>query len=303
MPGAGCATAGRSSCTACRATWRSAPTLCGRCRRRRALSSRGWRASDPSPWSSRCYRQPISFPRRRTPSSVTSFSGATSSARPIRRFLEWLGGPAARQSSAEQAQRRFAFLKLAIQRRDHAIRPLQRRDLAAQRERDRRLALRARRGLGRRPLLAAATTRCRPVICYLDRGIGAAIRRARTRLPGGGATRSAIIRMPRERMIGSGIASSLIHEVGHQARGPARPGRTRCGRSCRRLQRAGRDGAGRGELWERWISEIVADFWSVARLGIASTIGLMGVVSLPRAFVFRAQYRRPASRCRGFGSS
>ena len=56
-----------------------------------------------------------------------------------------------------------------------------------------------------------------PVICYLDRGIGAAIRRARTRLPGGGANPVAIIRVPRERMIGNGIASSLIHEVGHQA--------------------------------------------------------------------------------------
>ena len=56
-----------------------------------------------------------------------------------------------------------------------------------------------------------------PVICYLDRGIGAAIRRARTRLPGGGANPVAVIRVPRERMVGSGIASSLVHEVGHQA--------------------------------------------------------------------------------------
>ena len=61
-----------------------------------------------------------------------------------------------------------------------------------------------------------------PVICYLDRGVGAAIRRARTRLPGGGANPVAIIRVPRERMIGSGIASSLIHEVGHQGGGAAR---------------------------------------------------------------------------------
>ncbi len=43
-----------------------------------------------------------------------------------------------------------------------------------------------------------------------------AIRRARTRLPGGGDNPVAIIRLPRERMVGSGIASSLIHEVGHQ---------------------------------------------------------------------------------------
>src|SRR5215204_3803040 len=56
-----------------------------------------------------------------------------------------------------------------------------------------------------------------PVICYLDRGHGAAIRRARTRLPGGEENPVAVIRVPRERMIGSGVASSLFHEVGHQA--------------------------------------------------------------------------------------
>ena len=55
-----------------------------------------------------------------------------------------------------------------------------------------------------------------PVICYLDRGHGAAIRRARTRLPGGSKNPVAVIRVPRERMVGSGIASSLVHEVGHQ---------------------------------------------------------------------------------------
>ncbi|PMQ14988.1 Phospholipase D [Janthinobacterium sp. AD80] len=55
-----------------------------------------------------------------------------------------------------------------------------------------------------------------PVVCYLDRGPGAAIRRARTRLPGGGDNPVAIIRLPRERMIGSSIASSLVHEVGRQ---------------------------------------------------------------------------------------
>ncbi len=55
-----------------------------------------------------------------------------------------------------------------------------------------------------------------PVACYLDRGPGAAIRRARTRLPGGGENPVAVIRVPRERLVGSGIASSLVHEVGHQ---------------------------------------------------------------------------------------
>lgn len=118
------------------------------------------------------------------------------------------------------------------------------------------------------------------VMCYLDRGAGAAIRRARTRLPGGGENPVAVIRVPRERMVGSGIASSLVHEVGHQA--AALLGLVNSLRGELRRQP--------GAAWryfERWISEIVADFWSVARVGVASTLGLMGVVSLPRAFVFR----------------
>jgi hypothetical protein len=125
-----------------------------------------------------------------------------------------------------------------------------------------------------------------PVICYLDRGIGAAIRRARTRLPGGGLSPVAVVRVPRERMVGSSVASSLIHEVGHQAASlldlvnSLRPV----------LQQLQRGAAATREvwgLWERWISEIVADFWSVARVGVTSTLGLIGVISLPRVFVFR----------------
>jgi len=125
-----------------------------------------------------------------------------------------------------------------------------------------------------------------PVICYLDRGVGAAIRRARTRLPGGGDNPAAIIKVPRERMVGSGIASSLIHEVGHQA--AALLGLVESLRPEMRRKRAagGRD-AEAWRYWDRWISEIVADFWSVARVGVGSTMGLMGVVSLPRVFVFR----------------
>ena len=101
-----------------------------------------------------------------------------------------------------------------------------------------------------------------------------AIRRARTRLPGGGSSPVAIIRIPRERMVGHGIASSLVHEVGHQ--GAALLGLVESLRPA--LARAGRPAAAPRErsawqLWGRWISEIVADFWSVASLGIASTLG------------------------------
>jgi hypothetical protein len=130
-----------------------------------------------------------------------------------------------------------------------------------------------------------------PVICYLDRGVGAAIRRARTRLPGGGDNPVAIIRVPRERMIGSGIASSLIHEVGHQ--GAALLGLVPSLRPVLRSMQRERDEPLVWQLWERWISEIVSDFWSIARVGVVSTLGLIGVVSLPRPFVFRINVDDP----------
>lgn len=123
-----------------------------------------------------------------------------------------------------------------------------------------------------------------PVVCYLARGAGAAIRRANTRLPGGRANPVAIIRIPRERMIGSGIASSLIHEVGHQ--GAAQFGLVESLRA--ELQRAAEsDPTGQWQVYDSWISEIVADCWSVGMLGITATVGLLAVVSLPAYFVFR----------------
>jgi hypothetical protein len=123
-----------------------------------------------------------------------------------------------------------------------------------------------------------------PVLCYLDRGQGAAIRRARTRLPGGGDNPVALIRVPRERMVGSGIGSSLIHEVGHQVAAlldlvaPLR---------LKLQQHARHEPNSAWPYFERWISEIVADFWSVLKLGATSTVGLIGVVTLPSPFVFR----------------
>jgi len=128
-----------------------------------------------------------------------------------------------------------------------------------------------------------------PVVCYLDRGPGGAIRRARTRLPGGGDNPVAIIRIPRERMIGSGVASSLVHEVGHQAAAQLalvaslRP----------ELAAQVRAGDPAWPLWQRWLSEIVADLWAVARIGVASTLGLMGLVSVPRRFQFQIRNDDP----------
>ena len=132
-----------------------------------------------------------------------------------------------------------------------------------------------------------------PIICFLHRGMGGAIRRARTRLPGGGENPVALIRIPRERMIGYGIASSLVHEVGHQ--GAALLGLVMSLRS--ELQEVQRrcipSELSAWKLYERWISEIVADFWAVAKVGISSTLGLVGIVSLPRSFVFRITLEDP----------
>ncbi len=207
-------------------------------------------------------------------------------------YVGWLRSPGASLVNAAEAQRRFTMLKLRFnavltqfdvfqnvitQRSEHDTGVwLSGLDVVSYD------ALRLRGGYYDAP----------PTVCYLDRGIGAAIRRARTRLPGGGDNPIAIIKVPRERMVGSGIASSLIHEVGHQAAalldlvGSFRP-------VLRGLARGSTSEAPAWQLWERWISEVVADFWSVARVGIASTMGLMGVVSLPRAFVFRMTREDP----------
>jgi len=132
-----------------------------------------------------------------------------------------------------------------------------------------------------------------PLLCYLDRGPGGAIRRARTRLPGNRPNPVALIRVPRERMVGHGIASSLMHEVGHQ--GAALLGLVASLSAELQAREAAATAAERRAwaLWRRWISEVIADFWSIGRVGIASTLGLIGVVSLPRWFVFRIDTEDP----------
>lgn len=130
------------------------------------------------------------------------------------------------------------------------------------------------------------------LMVYLDRGHGAAIRRARTRLPGGDVNPVAVIQIPRERMVGNGIASSLLHEVGHQ--GAALLDLVA---SLKLAIQGARDSAGENQsawiYFERWISEIVADFWAIAQLGVSATIGLMGVVTLPSYFQFRLDIDDP----------
>ena len=209
----------------------------------------------------------------------------------VRSYLGWLKAPDSATASDEEAQRRFAILRLkfnvALVQFDTFA------DVITQRsENETGVWLSGLDVVAADALALPGYYEAPPVICYLDRDIGAAIRRARTRMPGGGENPVAIIRIPRERMIGTAIASSLVHEVGHQAAalldlvGSLRP-------ALRQMQREATPAQSVWKLWERWISEIVADFWSVARVGIAATLGLIAVVSLPRAFVFRMNTNDP----------
>lgn len=199
-------------------------------------------------------------------------------------FLRWLHGPG-RNATPEDQQRRFMLLRLrflsVISQFDIFA------DVISQRsEHETGVWIAGLDDAATEALALPGVYRAPPVICYLERGGGAAIRRARTRLPGGEENPVAVIRVPRERMIGSSIASSLVHEVGHQ--GAALLNLVNSLRPV--LQQQQRNGSGHltaWQLWERWISEIVADLWSVAKVGIAAPLGLIGVVSLPRAFVFR----------------
>ena len=206
-------------------------------------------------------------------------------------FIRWLSGPG-RHSTAGQAQRRFAVVKLRFQAVLNEFNIFS--DAITQRsEHDNGPWISGLDVVAADALaLPGLYYDLPPVICYLDRGPGASIRRARTRLPGGYRNPVAVIRVPRERMVGSGIAASLVHEVGHQAAAlldlvpSLRP-------VLQGLQRGGAADRDLWAIWERWISEIVADLWSMARVGIAATLGLIGVVSLPRPFVFRIDLDDP----------
>jgi hypothetical protein len=217
--------------------------------------------------------------------------GRQNLARMVQRYIHWLTTRSVAEFNPADAQRKFSFLRVrfnaALTQFDIFADALCQRS-----EHDTGIWL-----AGLDVLAADALAipgdfyQAPPVLCYLDRGVGAAIRRARTRLPGGGDNPVAIIRVPRERMVGSGIASSLVHEVGHQA--AALLDLVDSMRAVLRSLQRGAAGPTAWTLYERWISEIIADFWSVARIGVGATLGLKGVVSLPRVFVFRSSLDDP----------
>jgi hypothetical protein len=207
----------------------------------------------------------------------------------IQGYLSWMHGEG-KQAPPDEIQRRFVFLKL----RFNAV--LAQLELFYQvigqrSESEQGVWISGLDVVAADALALPEFYEAPPVICYLDRGIGGAIRRARTRMPGGGENPVAVIRIPRERMIGSGIASSLVHETGHQA--AALLGLVPSLRQILQDKQRAVQQPMPWRLWERWISEIVADCWSVARVGVVSTLGLIGVVSLPRPFVFRINVDDP----------
>ena len=203
----------------------------------------------------------------------------------VRDYLRWLSGEGRSASPAEQQYRfvliRMRFNQILSQFDTFSAVQTQRSDsrtgpwLAG-------LDVLAADALGVTPWIPDPPS----VVTYLARGPGAAIRRAQTRLPGGDPNPVAIIRIPRERMVGHGIASSLVHEVGHQ--GAALLGLVDSLKAD--IARHREQAPAQTPAWQSfdtWISEITADLWSVATLGISSTLGLLAVVSLPRYFVFR----------------
>jgi hypothetical protein len=206
-------------------------------------------------------------------------------------YLRWLESPAGDAAAGEAAYRRFAFLKLrfnsVLTQLDIFSEAMSQRS-----ETETGVFLAGLDVAAQDALNTDGLFEPPPVICYLARDAGGAIRRARTRLPGGGENPVALIRLPRERMVGTGVASSLVHEVGHQAAEllgllPSLRASLRQHRTTTPLEHAA------WQLWRRWLSEIVADVWAVGRVGVASTLGLMGLVSLPRAFVFRPNLDDP----------
>ncbi|MGB2665556.1 MAG: hypothetical protein WAK48_16255 [Candidatus Acidiferrum sp.] len=218
--------------------------------------------------------------------------GRRSLHRKIDEFIGWLRSPRGRAATPADAQKRIVFLKLrfnSVLSQFHIF-----SDVLTQRsEHEMGVWIAGLDDFAADALaLAGGYYRPPPVVCYVDRGHGGAIRRARTRLPGGDLNPVAIIRIPHERMVGSGVASSLVHETGHQASellGLINPLRA----VLQRQEKTRPNAAMAWRLWDRWISEILADFWGVAKVGIASTLGLISLVSLPRAFVFRIDVRDP----------
>ena len=113
-------------------------------------------------------------------------------------FQHWLDSEEGQRASPAEAQRRLTILRLRFNAVLTQFDTFQ--DVLVQRsENETGVRLSGLDIVSADALALPGYYEAPPVICYLDRGVGAAIRRARTRLPGGGENPVAIVRVPRER--------------------------------------------------------------------------------------------------------
>ncbi|MEJ1237429.1 hypothetical protein WBG78_04810 [Chryseolinea sp. T2] len=218
--------------------------------------------------------------------------GKTELGRGINRFINLLRSRKAEEQSAENLQGEFTVLKLRYNQILDQLDIFA--DVLSQRsEHEVGIWLSGLDALAENGLEVGRKYYEMPsLMVYLDRGHGAAIRRARTRLPGGDENPIAVIQIPRERMVGNGIASSLIHEVGHQA-AALLDLVTSLRHDINMVKQDAGDAQDAWLCFDLWISEIIADFWAVAQLGVSATLGLMSVVTLPDYFQFRMSMTDP----------
>ena len=212
--------------------------------------------------------------------------------RAVQAFIAWLRG-AGRRASAAQAQRRFTLPAPAVQRGADAVRSVQRRHHAAQRARVRRLALRARRGRGRRAGAARRLLRARRRSSAISIAAPAPRSAARARACRAAATtrwRSSACRASAWSAAASPRRWSTRSATRRRRCSTSCPRCGRCCAACRRPTAATAAPGSSGSAGSRRSSPTSGPWRGV---GIASTLGLMAVVSLPRAFVFRVDLDDP----------
>jgi hypothetical protein len=121
-------------------------------------------------------------------------------------------------------------------------------------------------------------------LCYLDRGRGGEIRRARTRLAGGVILPVALIRVGLHSL--ATRLSTVLHEAGHQLAVDL----GLLAEAARQIERTATAALGPslGRLWASWTGELMADAWSVCTGGGALALdGLQRLlISMPRPLAY-----------------
>lgn len=121
-----------------------------------------------------------------------------------------------------------------------------------------------------------------PVLCYIDKGLGASILKAGLRLWDNHTENPvAAIKVVRHNLL---RPTALVHEAGHQVAHITGWNDQLQQALYQRLERYGADVAG---AWASWASEIAADAFAFVHTGFASVAALHDVVDGPPGAVFR----------------